>query len=141
VPKKTTVGVIGCGYWGPNLLRNFADNETAELRWMCDLDTKRLSAMGRRYPAAQTTTDYKSLLADPELDAVVIATPVWTHFTFAKDALEAGKHVLVEKPLTANVAEAEQLIELAERNGLTLMVDHTFVYNGAVRKIKEIVQS
>jgi predicted dehydrogenase len=141
VPKKTTVGVIGCGYWGPNLLRNFAENETAELRWMSDLDAKRLNAMGRRYPATQTTTDYKSLLADPGLDAVAVATPVWTHFTFAKDALEAGKHVLVEKPLTASVAEAEQLIELAERNGLTLMVDHTFVYNGAVRKIREIVQS
>jgi len=141
VPKKTTVGVIGCGYWGPNLLRNFAENETAELRWMCDLDAKRLTAMGRRYPGTQTTTDYKSLMADPELDAVAIATPVWTHFDFAKDALEAGKHVLVEKPLTASVAEAEQLIELAERSGLTLMVDHTFVYNGAVRKIKEIVQS
>ncbi len=141
MPKKTTVGVIGCGYWGPNLLRNFAENETAELRWMCDLDAKRLTAMGRRYPGTQTTTDYKSLMADPELDAVAIATPVWTHFNFAKDALEAGKHVLVEKPLTASVAEAEQLIELAERSGLTLMVDHTFVYNGAVRKIKEIVQS
>ena len=140
MPKKTTVGVIGCGYWGPNLLRNFAENETAELRWMCDLDAKRLTAMGRRYPGTQTTTDYKSLMADPELDAVAIATPVWTHFNFAKDALEAGKHVLVEKPLTASVAEAEQLIELAERSGLTLMVDHTFVYNGAVRKIKEIVQ-
>ena len=108
---------------------------------MCDLDAKRLNAMGRRYPGTQTTTDYKSLMADPELDAVAIATPVWTHFNFAKDALEAGKHVLVEKPLTASVAEAEQLIELAERSGLTLMVDHTFVYNGAVRKIKEIVQS
>ncbi len=108
---------------------------------MCDLDAKRLTAMGRRYPGTQTTTDYKSLMADPELDAVAIATPVWTHFNFAKDALEAGKHVLVEKPLTASVAEAEQLIELAERSGLTLMVDHTFVYNGAVRKIKEIVQS
>jgi len=141
VPKKTTVGVIGCGYWGPNLLRNFAENETAELRWMCDLDAKRLNAMGRRYPATQITTDYKSLMADPGLDAVAVATPVWTHFTFAKDALEAGKHVLVEKPLTASVAEAEQLIELAERSSLTLMVDHTFVYNGAVRKIKEIVQS
>src|SRR5438128_8770160 len=108
---------------------------------MCDLDAKRLNAMGRRYPATQTTTNYKSLLADQGLDAVAVATPVWTHFTFAKDALEAGKHVLVEKPLTASVAEAEQLIELAERSGLTLMVDHTFVYNGAVRKIKEIVQN
>lgn len=139
--KQTTVGVIGCGYWGPNLLRNFAENETAELRWICDLDSKRLETMGRRYPGVQTTSDHKLLLADPRLDAVTIATPVGTHFMFAREALAAGKHVLVEKPLTASVAEAEQLIELAERLGLTLMVDHTFVYTGAVRKIKEIVRT
>jgi len=136
----TNVGVIGCGYWGPNLLRNFAESEAAELRWICDLDVNRLAAMGRRYPAARATTDYKSLLADQTLEAVAIATPVWTHFSFAKEALEAGKHVLVEKPLTASVAEAEQLVELAERNNLALMVDHTFIYTGAVRKIKEMVQ-
>jgi predicted dehydrogenase len=141
VNGKIKVGVIGCGYWGPNLLRNFSENETAELRWICDLDLQRVTAMGRRYPAAQTTTDYKSLLDDQSLDAVAIATPVGTHFSFAKEGLEAGKHVLVEKPLTASVGEAEQLIELADRHGLTLMVDHTFVYTGAVRKIKEIVQS
>jgi predicted dehydrogenase len=140
VSGKTNVGVIGCGYWGPNLLRNFSESEAAELRWICDLDASRLAAMGRRYPSAQTTPDYKSLLADPTLAAVAIATPVWTHFTFAKEALEAGKHVLVEKPLTASVAEAEHLVELAERNNLALMVDHTFVYTGAVRKIKEMVQ-
>lgn len=139
VSAKIQIGVIGCGYWGPNLLRNLADNETAELRWICDLDAQRVAAMGRRYPAARQTNDYKALLADPSLDAVVIATPVWTHFSFARQALEAGKHILVEKPMTASVAEAEQLIELAERNSLTLMVDHTFVYTGAVRKIKEIV--
>jgi predicted dehydrogenase len=133
------VGVIGCGYWGPNLLRNLADNDGAELRWICDLDTQRLATMGRRYPAARQTTDFKDLFADPNLDAVVIATPVWTHFSFAKQALTAGKHVLVEKPLTSNVTDAAELVELAERLGLTLMVDHTFVYTGAVRKIKEIV--
>lgn len=133
------VGVIGCGYWGPNLLRNLADNDGAELRWICDLNTQRLATMGRRYPAARQTSDFRDLLADPNLDAVVIATPVWTHFSFAKQALTAGKHVLVEKPLTSNVAEAAELVELAERMGLTLMVDHTFVYTGAVRKIKEIV--
>ncbi|MCU1268237.1 MAG: oxidoreductase [Acidobacteria bacterium] len=138
---KVKVGVIGCGYWGPNLLRNLADNEAAELRWICDLDTGRLAAMGRRYPSAEQTADCKLLFADPSLAAVVIATPVWTHFGFAKAALQAGKHVLVEKPLTANVAEAEELAELAARNGLTLMVDHTFVYTGAVRKIKEMVSS
>ena len=137
--NATTIGVIGCGYWGPNLLRNFAENETAELRWICDLDEDRLAAMGRRYPAAQTTADYKELLADPALDAVAVVTPVATHFQIAKEALLAGKHVLVEKPLTSTAGEAEELIELAERHGRTLMVDHTFVYTGAVRKMKEIV--
>ena len=139
--NPTTIGVIGCGYWGPNLLRNFAENEGASLRWICDVDAKRLETLGRRYPSAQTATECAQLFDDPQLDAVVIATPVSTHFNFAKAALEAGKHVLVEKPFTMNVAEAEALIELAERNHLTLMVDHTFIYTGAVRKIKEIVQS
>jgi predicted dehydrogenase len=139
--SPTTIGVIGCGYWGPNLLRNFSENEEARLSWMCDLDAKRLETLGRRYPSAKTTTDYRQLLADSKLDAVVIATPVSTHFNFAREALLAGKHVLIEKPFTANIAEAEQLIELAEARKLTLMVDHTFIYTGAVRKIKEIVES
>jgi predicted dehydrogenase len=137
--SATTVGVIGCGYWGPNLLRNFAENEAAELRWICDADELRLAAMARRYPAAQTTTDYQKLLTDPKLDALAVVTPVATHFQIAKAALGAGKHLLVEKPLTATEQEAEELNDLAERNRLTLMVDHTFVYTGAVRKMKEIV--
>jgi predicted dehydrogenase len=137
----TTVGVIGCGYWGPNLLRNFAENESAELRWICDGDPSRLAAMGRRYPAAQTTTDYRQLLADPKLDSIAVVTPVATHFEIAKAALEAGKHVLVEKPLTATAREAEELNNIAECTQRTLMVDHTFVYTGAVRKMKEIVAS
>jgi len=135
----TTIGVIGSGYWGPNLLRNFAENESARLRWICDLDEQRLSAMGRRYPATSTTRDYQELLSDSDLDAIAVVTPVATHFQIAKEALRAGKHVLVEKPLTATAREAEELIELAERNRLTLMVDHTFVYTGAVRKMKEIL--
>src|SRR2546429_3647495 len=137
----TTIGVVGCGYWGPNLLRNFAENEAAELRWICDLDETRLTAMARRYPSVQSTGDYRSLLADPALEALAVVTPVATHFQIAKEALLAGKHVLVEKPLTTTVCEAEELIDLAERNGRTLMVDHTFVYTGAVRKMKEIVSS
>jgi predicted dehydrogenase len=136
-----TIGVIGCGYWGPNLIRNFAENERAQLRWICDTDEKRLNAIGRRYPATHTAADYARLLADPELAAVVIATPVATHYRFAKDALDAGKHVLIEKPFTTNSREARELVELAERRGLTLMVDHTFIYTGAVRRIKEIVES
>ena len=134
-----TIGVIGCGYWGPNLLRNFSENEAAELRWICDIDEARLAAMRRRYPAAQSTSDYQKVLSDPQLDAVAVVTPVATHFQITKEALLAGKHVLVEKPLTATSREAETLIELAEGNKCTLMVDHTFVYTGAVRKMKEIV--
>lgn len=137
----TTIGVIGCGYWGPNLLRNFAENETAQLRWICDTDEMRLAAMGRRYPVARTTTDSKELINDGDLDAIAVVTPVATHFQIARDALLAGKHVLVEKPLTATVREAEELIALAKQNGRTLMVDHTFVYTGAIRRMKEIVKS
>lgn len=134
-----TVGIIGCGYWGPNLIRNFVESETAEVRWICDSDAERLEKISRRYPSARTALDYHELLADPRLDAVVIATPVATHYRFARRALEAGKHVLVEKPFTASVREAEELIELAAREGLTVMVDHTFIYTGAVRRIKELV--
>lgn len=139
--KATSIGVIGCGYWGPNLLRNFAENEAAQLRWICDLDEDRLASMSRRYPMAQTTSDYHKLIEDPELEAVAVVTPVATHYPIAKQCLLAGKHVLMEKPLTATVPEAEELIDLAERNGLKLMVDHTFIYTGAVRKMKEIVGS
>ncbi|HYH84356.1 MAG TPA: Gfo/Idh/MocA family oxidoreductase [Pyrinomonadaceae bacterium] len=134
-----TVGVIGCGYWGPNLIRNFAENEAAELRWICDADARRLEKIARRYPSARAASDFRELLADPRLDAVVIATPVATHYAFARAALEAGKHVLVEKPFTASVREAEELIALAERQRVALMVDHTFIYTGAVRRIKELV--
>lgn len=141
ISDATTVGVIGCGYWGPNLVRNFAEHEHAQLRWMCDIDGRRLAHLNRRFPAAQITEDYRALLADSRLDAVVVATPVATHYAFARAALEAGKHVLVEKPFTTSVREAEELIALAERRQLTLMVDHTFVYTGAVRKIKEIVRA
>src|SRR5262245_30194387 len=112
--KTTTVGVIGCGYWGPNLLRNFAENEAGQIRWICDLDEGRLASMARRYPFAQTASDYRKLLADPELDAVAVVTPVATHYPIAREFLLAGKHVLMEKPLTATIAEAEELIELAE---------------------------
>lgn len=136
-----TVGVIGCGYWGPNLIRNFAENEAAELRWVCDADARRLEKIARRYPSARTSTEVRELFADASLDAVVIATPVATHYAFARAALEAGKHVLVEKPFTASVREAEELIALAEARGLALMVDHTFIYTGAVRRIKELVTS
>ena len=139
--KTINVGVIGCGYWGPNLIRNFVDNDSAKLRWICDVDERRLTDMLRRYPFAQTTTDYQKLVSDSELDAVAVVTPVATHFSIASEFLRAGKHVLLEKPLAATVQQSEQLVELAEKNARTLMVDHTFVYTGAVRKMKEIVSS
>lgn len=139
--KPITVGVIGCGYWGPNLLRNFAETEAADLRWICDTDEARLAAMARRYPAAQVTTDYRQMLSDQDLEAIAIVTPVATHFEIAKRALETGKHALVEKPLASSAREAEQLVEIAERADRTLMVDHTFIYTGAVRKMKEILRN
>ncbi len=139
--KTINVGVIGCGYWGPNLIRNFVDNDSAKLRWICDVDERRLTDMLRRYPFAQTTTDYQKLVSDSELDAVAVVTPVATHFSIASEFLRAGKHVLLEKPLAATVQQSEQLVELAAKNARTLMVDHTFVYTGAVRKMKEIVSS
>ena len=132
-------GVIGCGYWGPNVIRNLASLDGCELRAVCDLDPARLDGVRKRYPAVRTTTDAQALLADPDLDAVAVCTPIHTHFPLASAALRAGKHVLVEKPLTDSVETAEMLVEMAEAQGLTLQVDHTFVYSGAVRKIREII--
>jgi len=134
------VGVIGYGYWGPNLVRNFAEMEGARVARVCDLSAKRLELVARRYPHVAVCTDPRELVEDPAVDAVVIATPVSTHFELAMAALRAGKHVLVEKPLAASADEARRLIDEAERRGLVLLVDHTFVYTGAVRKIRELVQ-
>jgi predicted dehydrogenase len=135
------IGVIGYGYWGPNLVRNFAEVSGARVVAVSDLSAERLGVIHSRYPSVRTTTDYRDLLADPAVDAVVIATPVSTHCALTLEALQAGKHVLVEKPLAASVAEGERMLEAATRSGRLLMVDHTFVYTGAVRKIKELVDS
>src|SRR5438128_6245945 len=132
------VGVIGYGYWGPNLVRNLAEMEGAELRWCADQRPDRRALAKKRYPFLQVTEDAAEVIDDPALDAVVIATPVSTHYPLAKQALERGKHVLIEKPLARSAAEAQELLELAERKGLVLMVDHTFIYTGAVRRMKEI---
>ncbi len=133
------VGVVGYGYWGPNLVRNFMEAEGSQVISVCDLSRERLALAGRRYPSLQLTTDYRDLLKNSAIDAIAIATPVSTHFPLAMAALRAGKHVLVEKPLTATVEEAERLLEEAERRNQVLMVDHTFVYTGAVRKIKALI--
>jgi predicted dehydrogenase len=135
------VGVIGYGYWGPNLVRNFADSRNAEFVAVSDLRPERLASLNKRYPMAHTTTNHQDLLRDNNVDAIAIATPISTHFPLAMEALRAGKHVLVEKPLAASSEEAALLIEEAERRRLVLMVDHTFVYTGAVRKIQDLVST
>ncbi len=133
------VGVIGYGYWGPNLVRNFAEASGAKIVAVSDLRQERLRLACARYPGIKVMTNHEELISDPQVDAVAIATPVSTHYDLAKRALEAGKHVLVEKPLTASSHQANRLIEEATHRNLVLMVDHTFVYTGAVRKIKEVV--
>lgn len=135
------VGVIGYGYWGPNLVRNFAENQNTELVAVSDMRRDRLSLAQRRCPGIHVTQDYRELLADPTIQAVAIVTPVSSHFELALQALQAGKHVLVEKPMTATSGQALRLIEEAEKRNLTLMVDQTFVYTGAVRKIWELTST
>ncbi|MGE3268370.1 MAG: Gfo/Idh/MocA family protein [Chloroflexota bacterium] len=133
------IGVIGYGYWGPNLVRNFSEGPESHVVAVSDLNPARLSAVKTRYPSVVTTTEYRDLLADPSIEAVAISTPVSTHFRLAMEALQAGKHVLVEKPLATTAAEAAALIEQAEQSERVLMVDHTFVYTGAVQKMKELI--
>jgi predicted dehydrogenase len=133
------IGLIGYGYWGPNLVRNFCELDEARVAAVCDRRPERLAEVRSRYPAVHTTTDPEELLGDPDIDAVAIATPAPTHFDLARRALRAGKHVWVEKPLTTSTEEALQLVEETRRSGRILLVDHTFVYTGAVRKIRELL--
>lgn len=135
------IGVIGYGYWGPNLVRNFFESKHAQVTRVCDLREDRLALVGSRYPTICTTRDFRDLVEDPALDAIAIATPVSTHYDLALSALQQGKHVLVEKPLASDANQVQHLIEVAQKRNLVLMVDHTFVYNGAVRKIRELVDS
>lgn len=135
------IGIIGCGYWGPNLIRNFKSLASCKVLGVCDLRQERVKQMLGNYPDLKGYESDEKLVNDPGIDAVVIATPVFMHHRLAKAALNAGKHVLLEKPLTSTTAEAAELIELADKKGLTLMVDHTFLYTGAVRKIKELIDA
>jgi predicted dehydrogenase len=135
------IAVIGCGYWGPNLVRNFVQSNKVDGIICCDLDSKRLDRMKTLYPSVEVLTDYKDLLDRSDLDAVAIATPVKTHHPIAKDFLLHGKHVLVEKPFTHSYETALELIRLAEERKLILMVDHTFEYTAAVNKIKTIIEN
>lgn len=133
------VGMVGYGYWGNNLLRNFINTPNCMLKTVCDLRTERLTIAKKLFPQINTTESFDSLLKDSEIDAIIVATPVFLHYKFAKQALEAGKHVMVEKPLTASVAEAEELVNLAQKKGLVLAVDHTFLFTESVQKIKNMV--
>jgi predicted dehydrogenase len=133
------VGVIGYGYWGPVVARNFAGIPDCELALVCDKNPESLRRAKRAHPHVQTTADPSEVTGSPDIDAVAVVTPVWTHFDLAKAALDNGKHVFVEKPFTATSEQAEQLIELAESKKLQIMVDHTFLFTGAVKKIKQLV--
>lgn len=133
------IGIIGYGYWGPNLVRNFYELPSCDVVAVSDLNNQRLREAKLRYPTIKITEDCQDLINDTELDAIAISTPVHSHFELAMASLKAGKHVLVEKPLTSNSEQALQLIEEAKNRNLVLMVDHTFVYTGAVRKIKELL--
>jgi predicted dehydrogenase len=137
----TTVALVGYGYWGPNLLRNYMEIPNAQVKTVCDLRPEVLKKVQTRFPAVGTTTDYESVLNDAEIEAVVIATPISTHYALAKAALEAGKHVFVEKPMTSNADNALELVDLAAAADLVLMVGHTFVFSPPVRKVKDIIDS
>lgn len=135
------VAVIGCGYWGPNLVRNFRGLPGVTMRVICDKSRERLDYLGKLYPEVDKAVDIKRVFDDPSIDMVAIATPVSAHFALATECLKKGKHVFVEKPLASSVAECKEMIRLAEDRSLVLMVGHTFVYTQTVRKIKEIVES
>src|SRR6267143_3652481 len=134
------IGVIGYGYWGPNIVRNFHGQEQSQVVTVCDQSPKSLQRVRQSYPDMHVTSDCNELLRSTDVDAIAVVTPVRTHYELAKAALDNGKHVFVEKPFTCTSAQAEELIELADRKNLKIMVDHTFLFTGAVKKIKEVVE-
>src|SRR3972149_3501559 len=133
------VGVIGYGYWGPNIVRNFNSNDRSSVRLICDANQKALNRAAKACPQAVLTRDWKDVVSSPDIDIVAVITPVSSHYELAKKALQEGKHVFVEKPFTATTAQAEELIELAGKKKLKIMVDHTFIFTGAVKKMKQII--
>jgi predicted dehydrogenase len=137
--KVIRFGVVGYGYWGPNIVRNLGSLPGARVESLCDKSLQALNRAAQAYPGLKLLTDPLELISSPLVDAVAIVTPVWTHYELAKAALKQGKHVFVEKPFTSTVAQAEELIELAEKCSLKIMVDHTFLFTGAVRKIRELI--
>jgi predicted dehydrogenase len=133
------MGVVGYGYWGPNIVRNLRSLEGCQVVGVCDQSPAAMRRIKQAHPDLNVTTNCSELLESKEIDAVAVVTPVCTHFDLAKAALQNGKHVFVEKPFTATVRQAEELVELAERKNLKIMVDHTFLFTGAVRKIRELI--
>jgi len=138
-PAEVRVGVVGLGYWGPNLVRVLVETPGVHLAWLCDLDESRIDRLTRRYPSAQTTTDLDDVLADPQVDAIALATPVPSHHPLGRRILEAGKHLLVEKPLAPSSAEADDLLDLAVAQDRVLMCGHTFLYSPPVRAAKQLL--
>lgn len=139
--NKLNVALVGTGYWGPNVARSLVSTGKSTLVWLCDLNKKNLSKVAELHPGTKTTNNLSDLLGDHTLDAIAISTPTKTHFNIAKQALEAGKHVLVEKPLADNLADSQELTRIAAKKGLVLMVGHVFQYNAALMKLKEIINS
>jgi predicted dehydrogenase len=135
------MGIVGYGYWGPNLVRNFSEATGSRVAAVCDLRPQSLAAVGRRYPTIRTTNSFDDLLKDAAIEAIAIATPVRSHFELALSALKAGKHVLIEKPMTETAEQARRLIDAAHRHHRVLMVDHTFVYTPAIRKLRDLVRA
>ena len=133
------VGVVGYGYWGPNIVRNLQSIEKAQVVGVCDKRESSLAKIRRAFPHIKATAESSELITAPDVDAIAVITPVWTHYELAKQALENGKHVFIEKPFTTTSQQAEELIELAEKKGLTIMVDHTFLFTGSVRKIRHLI--
>jgi len=133
------IGVIGYGYWGPNIVRNFNSIEGARVAAVCDMNPDALKKVQAAWPGIKTTADCAEIISSTDIDAVAIVTAVSSHFELARKALQAGKHIFVEKPFTSTSAQAEELIELAAQKNLIIMVDHTFLFSGAVRKIKELI--
>lgn len=141
LPEMLRVGVIGYGYWGPNVVRNFQSQEHSRVSMVCDRRPEAQDKAARAHPEIEVVDDFSSLIRSPSIDVVAVVTPVWTHFELAKAALNNGKHVFVEKPFTLNSGQAEELIDLANRKHLKIMVDHTFLFTGAVRKIKQLLDA
>ncbi len=139
MPEKITIGQIGCGYWGPNVLRNFSAQQDCWVKLVAEINPERQAYVRANFPRSEVVADVDALLNDPEIDAVIVATPAATHHALTKQALESGKHVFVEKPLATSTEQADELVNLAAKTGKTLMAGHTFLYNAAVRYAKKLL--